>query len=53
MVQSMTGYYQIKGTKDVTRPEGVPLKMPRVKYNQKQRQVILDWFYGKDPTDYS
>ena len=33
--KGMTGYFQIQGTKDVVRPEGVPLKMPRVKFNQK------------------
>ena len=32
-----TGYYQIMGTKEVVRPEGAPLKMPKVKFNRLQR----------------
>ena len=46
------GYYQILGRKDVVRPEGAPLKLPRSKLTRAQRQVILDWYWGTN-SDYS
>ena len=50
--KDVTGYYQIMGSKEVVRPEGVPLKMPKFKFNLAQRQVIIDWFFGKN-SDFS
>ena len=35
--KDVTGYYQIMGSKEVVRPEGVPLKMPKFKFNLPQR----------------
>ena len=46
------GFRQILGRKPVYKPARAPLKMPRAWFTRKQRQVIIDWYWGDDP-DYS
>ena len=51
---ALTGrYYQIRGDREVELPyEGCPLKLPKRKFSLKQRQVIIDWVFGR-PSDYA
>ena len=34
------------------KPDNVPLQLPRAQFTYRQRQVIIDWYWGLDP-DYS
>ena len=43
------GVGQIQGQKPVHRPAHAPVKMPKAQFTRKQRQVIIDWYWGDDP----
>ena len=47
--KTLHGLKQIRGRHDVYRPANAPLQMPKAPFTQKQRQAIIDWYWGNDP----